>query len=258
MSTRHVTLCDFKPELFQGRDAFEKALGYRFVNEHWLFEALTHRSALVCEEMDQGVLKTERPWNERLEFLGDSILSAVISEHLIHSSRSLSEGDMSRIRASLVCEESLAHLARTKLNLGRVLVLGTSELRNDGRQKTSLLADGLEAIIGAVFSDGGWTAAKKLVLKLFKEMLDQDLSTLIERDYKTVFQELMQEKHRATPTYDVLGESGPAHARLFEVAVIVNKDGIREEWGRGTGTTKKRAAQLAAAHALERMKECHS
>lgn len=257
MTTQHLTLGDIKPELFSGRRALEEALGYRFVKDCWLFEALTHRSALVSEGFDDQQLKDERPWNERLEFLGDSVLSLVITEHLIHSSRTLSEGDMSRIRASLVCEESLAHLAR-KLNLGRVLVLGNSELRSAGHNKTSLLADAFEAVIGAVFSDGGWPAAKKLVLHLFKDLLTQDRTTLIERDHKTAFQELMQERFRATPTYDVLGESGPAHARLFEVAVYVDKDGIREEWGRGSGSTKKRAAQIAAAHALERMKECHS
>ncbi len=255
MSERQLTLWDVRPDLFRGCEAIERALGYTFKDKAWLYEALTHRSALVCEGIDERTLNEERPWNERLEFLGDSVLGLVITEHLSLRDRSLSEGDMSRIRAALVCEESLADLARTKLNLGKVLVLGASELRSAGCDKVSLIADAFEAVIGAVFSDGGWQAAKSLVLRLFADAIAQDLKVLLERDHKTLFQEVMQDKLRATPTYTVMAESGPAHARLFEVAVYIEKDGIREEWGRGTGTTKKRAAQQAAARAMKRTKE---
>lgn len=250
-------LWELKPELYSQIDRLEATLGYAFTNKAWLCEALTHRSALVTPGIDEDTLVQERRWNERLEFLGDSVLGLTITEHLSGLKRILSEGDMSRIRAALVCEDSLARLAREKLNLGRYLILGMSEERSAGREKSSLLADAVEAVIGAVFSDGGWIPARTLVLKLYDALLQKGFDECLERDHKTVLQEFAQAKFHRAPTYDVLAENGPAHDRLFEVAVYLNQDGSREEWGRGSGKTKKRAAQMAALQALERLKESH-
>lgn len=258
MKSAPKALWDVKPELFSSVTALEAQLGYSFKDKTWLYEAVTHRSALVCEGLDEHTVNLERRWNERLEFLGDSVLGLTISEYLSLRSRSLSEGDMSRIRASLVCEASLARIAVDRLQLGSRLVLGQSEKRSAGHRKPSLLANAVEALIGAVFSDGGWEPARALVLKLYEDVLTMDLEVALERDHKTLFQEIAQARFRSTPTYDVVGESGPAHARLFEVAVYVDRDSVREEWGRGAGTTKKRAAQFAAEQAMERLKESHS
>lgn len=258
MNDHHKSLWEVKSHWYSKVDALEERLGYVFIRKEWLYEALTHRSALVSEGLDETTFLEDRPWNERLEFLGDSVLGLTMSDYLCSHARTLSEGEMSRIRASLVCEESLAALARGNLQLGEYLILGQSELRNAGRDKTSILADALEAVIGAVYSDGGWEAAKALVLKLYAEPLAQNLEFCLERDHKTVFQEVAQARFRSTPTYDVLSEIGPPHSRLFEVAVFLDRDSHREEWGRGSGTTKKRAAQAAASQALKRWKESHS
>ncbi|MCX6125244.1 MAG: ribonuclease III [Proteobacteria bacterium] len=258
MECRSQALWDIKPQLFSDLRGLEHKLGYEFRRKAWLYESLTHRSALVSEGLAEQALEDDRPWNERLEFLGDSVLGLTITQYLCGLSRSFSEGDMSRMRAALVCEESLANIAKVKLDLGSYLVLGQSELSSNGRGKNSLLANAFEAVIGAVFSDAGWEAARALVLRLFEEVLSTSLVTCLERDHKTVFQEASQAKFRVTPTYDVLSEAGPAHARLFEVAVYVENSSGREEWGRGSGTTKKRAAQVAAARAVERLKESHS
>jgi len=254
MPKENVPLWVVRPELYLNISQIEDTLGYVFKEKSLLCEALSHRSALVGESMPESYLKKSRPWNERLEFLGDSVLGLVLSEHLL-SQGALSEGEMSKIRSSLVCEAMLAKISQEKLNLGAFVVLGASELRSNGRAKASILADALEALIGAVFSDGGWTKARKVVLSLYKTVLAAGLDSLQCLDHKTVFQEATQAQFHVTPTYDVISESGPAHSRLFEVAVFVDKDGEREEWGRGAGLSKKQAAQAAAAAAVERLKE---
>ena len=246
-----MTLGDTRPELFVGISALEDRLGYKFVSRGWLCEALTHRSALVSEGFSDAVLASERLWNERLEFLGDSVLGLVVTEYLISLGRSMSEGDLSRIRAALVCEGHLAELARTKWDLGGSLVLGQSERRSGGSEKPSLLADAVEAVIGAVFSDGGWACAKSLVLRLFEEAFAGDVTKLIARDYKTQLQEVVQAVHKETPTYKVVESRGEAHAPEFEVVVHVNG----EMFGRGVGSNKKQAAQQAAAEALRKWEE---
>ncbi|MCX6116095.1 MAG: ribonuclease III [Proteobacteria bacterium] len=259
MNEGRLTLWNLRPESFARVTEFEAIVGYTFRNKSWIYEALTHRSALVIVGISTETLSDERPWNERLEFLGDSVLNLVVSEFLSTQSRSLSEGDMSRMRAALVCESSLAKVARERLNLGDYIVLGPSEVRSLGHQKESILADALEAVIGAIYSDAGFDQAKRFVLSMLVDTWSvakaEKLTSLLERDHKTILQELTQAKLRATPTYDVLDESGPAHSRLFEVAVYVNVNGVREEWGRGLGTTKKRAAQHAAKSGIEKMKE---
>jgi ribonuclease-3 len=183
--------------------------------------------------------------------LGDSVLGLVVSEALLTSSHGLNEGEMSRVRAAIVCESNLARMARVKLNLGDALVIGGSEKATGGEDKTSLLADALEAVLGAVFCDGGWESARMITQALFSDELNCDLRRFLVGDAKTQLQELTQAKLRLTPTYDVVDEVGPAHKKSFEVAVKIGD----EVWGKGRGVSKKDAAQAAARLALSRLVE---
>lgn len=244
-------LWKLQPQRYKDAAAFEQRLGYQFSDRSHLYEALTQRSALVGVSEVTDEILAMRPWNERLEFLGDSVLGLVISEALLTSGQVLSEGDMSRVRAGVVCEANLARIAREQLSLGDMLVLGGSELATGGRDKPSILADAFEALLGAVFLDGGWDEARRLIQKLFASELTKNSSLYLEADAKTKFQELAQVRYRLTPTYDVIAESGPAHRKSFEVAAMIGT----EVWGQGSGTTKKEAAQAAARQALTRMTE---
>ena len=244
-------LWTIQPSYYQNASFVEAALGYTFSHKDNLFEALTHRSALVgVSGINDRVLAT-RPWNERLEFLGDSVLGLVISELLLDSDHGLSEGEMSRVRAAIVCEVNLARIGREKLFLHNALVIGGSEIGSGGRDKPSMIADAVEAVLGAVFKDGGWDAARLVVRFLFADDLAGDLRRYVFGDAKTMFQELSQARLKLTPTYDVVGESGPAHKKSFEMVVKVGD----EVWGQGEGISKKDAAQAAARAALERMAE---
>lgn len=185
------------------------------------------------------------PWNERLEFLGDAVLGLVISTALMVRQELFAEGDLSRIRASLVNEESLAGVAQ-EIELGGCMLLGKGELRNASEVRRSLLADALEALIGAVYEDGGFEQAGRVVNRLFASRLVGTLSPLLQRDYKTMLQEFTQEKFQVVPTYRVVQETGPDHAKEFLVEVDVNG----KVKGRGVGDSKKRASQWAAKEAL--------
>lgn len=243
-------LWKIKPNLYRESSHIEEQIGYVFNHSEFLWEALTHRSALVgVPDLTEHDLK-KRAWNERLEFLGDSVLSLVVSEALLASLDRFSEGEMSRIRAAIVCEENLARLAR-KIGLGKALVVGGSEKATGGQDKTSLLADGLEAVIGAVFRDGGWESARRVTQALFSVELTGDLRPLLDGDSKTKLQELVQARFRLTPIYEVTAENGPPHQKVFEVAVMVG-DNI---FGRGQGISKKDAAQAAARSALKKVME---
>ena len=164
-------------------------------------------------------------------------------------SEDLAEGDLSRIRAALVNEESLAEVARS-LELGKFLVMGKGAVQSGGRNRDSLLADGLEALIGAVFVDAGFTAADLVVGRLLKTDLTGDLTSLVQTDFKTMLQELTQERLKLTPTYLVVAETGPDHAKLFTVQVVISGRSL----GQGQGASKKRASQEAARHAIEQFK----
>lgn len=188
------------------------------------------------------------PWNERLEFLGDAVLGLAVSRRLMERGEELAEGDLSRIRAALVNEESLAELAR-ELDIGSYLVLGKGAAQSGGRGRDSLLADALEALVGAVFVDGGFDAADRLVGRIFAAALAGELRLLVQTDFKTMLQELTQDKLKTTPTYEVAMENGPDHDKVFEVRVLL--DG--RELGRGKGASKKRASQVAARHALDQL-----
>jgi ribonuclease-3 len=209
----------------------EEALGYRFVDRHLLRRALSHRS---FDPEDA---------NERLEFLGDSVLEFVVTAEL-YASSGLDEGEMTKVRISLVDRASLAEVA-IRVGVGDAVLLGEGEERTGGRAKPSILADTLEAILGALYLDGGLAEVRRVVLALWRPIIADRLAAPGQRDYKTRLQETLAEEG-LVPEYEVEGE-GPEHARLFTAVV---RSGGRM-LGRGAGTSKKRAEQAAARRALE-------
>ncbi len=227
---------------------FEEAqqrLPYEFRELALLKEALTHRSHL------QDKPASEDKQNERLEFLGDAVLGLIVSEYVAETFPELDEGDLSQIRARLVGRPALAEAAR-RLRLGDVLLLGRGEERTKGREKASLLANALEAVIGAVYRDGGLTAARTFTL----QVLDAQLETLhrddlagFRRDYKSQLQEWCQRHVHGLPVYVVVEESGPDHRKTFEVTVEIEQ----QCRGSGKGHSKKTAEQQAAKQALEQL-----
>ncbi len=243
-------LWSIKPSLYSKASQIEASIGYVFSNPETLWEAMTHRSALVGVAGVTADILDMKPWNERLEFLGDSVLGLVVSESLLMSLYGLSEGEMSRVRAAIVCEDNLARIARG-INLGNILVLGGSEMATNGQDKPSILADALEALIGAVYKDGGWESARRVTKGLLAAELTGDLRRFLSGDAKTKLQEFVQAKFKTTPTYDVTGEVGPAHQKSFEVAVKVDGRVLAV----GAGSSKKDAAQAAAKQALAHFEE---
>ncbi|MDR0882013.1 MAG: ribonuclease III [Candidatus Adiutrix sp.] len=216
-------------------------LKYNFNDPGLLTAALTHRSAPSA-----GGLAGVEIDNQRLEFLGDAVLDLVISDFLYHHQPHLREGDMSRIRAGLVCETRLAEVAR-RLGLGEALILGPGEAQAGGRRKTSVLADGLEALLGAIYLDGGLAAAQDAARRLWRPYLSQpDSWADMLADFKTRLQEETQGRGLGIPHYELVETQGPAHARLFTMAIRLGDQQLAE----GTSGTKKEAEQLAARDAL--------
>lgn len=213
----------------------EKIIGYQFNNNTLLFTALTH-SSFANEN------KGEVPFNERLEFLGDSVLQLISGEKMYRENPDMAEGDMSKHRRALVCEEALSEYAK-EIHLGDYLNLGRGEEQSGGRDRPSILADAFEAVIGAIFLDGGISPAKKFVLR-FLDAPHQQM-----QDYKTMLQEVIQQNPGEKITYVVAGESGPDHNKVFTVEVHLNSNVI----GTGEGKSKKRAEQAAARQALALM-----
>jgi len=222
----------------------EERIGYCFRNRALLDEALTHRSA-----RNESSGRTARD-NERLEFLGDAVLGLMIASLLLERFPDKREGDLSRLRASLVGEAPLARLARS-LGLGNYLVMGKGERLTGGADRSSLLADAVEALLAAVYLDGGTDAATRVVTRLFLPLLDDVLSATFGRDYKTTLQELAQARFGAVPRYRLDRTSGPPHEQRFTVSVILHD----EQLGAGEGGSKKEAAQKAARAALLRLNE---
>ncbi len=217
----------------------ENRIEYHFKNAAILQTALTHSS--YSNEM-----KSKYGNNERLEFLGDSILSVIVSDHL-YKKFDLPEGELTRIRASLVCEATLAEFAM-EIALGEYLLLGKGESQMGGRNRPSVLADAFEALIAAVFLDGGIEAARVFVLSRVQSRLcDDEVAGF--KDYKTILQEIIQHNPEEKVKYYLVGESGPDHDKRFDVEVRLNSNVI----GRGSGKSKKTAEQLAAKEALELM-----
>lgn len=219
----------------------ETRIGYQFKDPMLLTEALCH-SSYANEK--RGTLHC----NERLEFLGDSVLSIVVSNHLFRNCTHLPEGELTKIRASLVCERSLFEWAKT-IDLGDYLLLGHGENQSGGRERPSILSDAFEAVIAAIFLDGGMDAATAHILHFLPEKFDRPSEAF--HDYKTVLQEFIQQNPEERVEYVLVGEEGPDHAKQFTVEVRLNSNVI----GRGTGRSKKIAEQTAAKEALSLMGE---
>ena len=218
----------------------EAAIGYQFQDITLLQNALTHSS--YANERWHDSLKS----NERLEFLGDSILGMVVADYLYSHFPNRPEGELTRMRADMVCETSLAAVA-DKVELGKHLLLGHGEERFGGRTRASILADAVESVIAACYLDGGLDAAKSLIARFI--LTNVPVKKLQNADYKTSLQELVQQKKNQTLCYMLAGESGPDHDKTFRVELRLNGEVI----GTGTGSSKKRAEQDAARIAMERL-----
>ena len=218
-------------------ETIEKKLGYDFKNRGLLINALTH-SSYANENRGRSCES-----NERLEFLGDSVLGLVVADALYRRFPELPEGRMTRMRAQLVCEESLHHVA-SELGLGEYMRLGRGEEHTGGRNRTSILADAVEAVIAAMYLDGGMLVASAFIERYILSALDAGHISF--GDCKTELQELVQRKSGSVLTYELLGESGPDHDKTFTSQVSINGRPI----GSGSGRTKKEAEQAAARAAL--------
>ena len=218
----------------------EAALGYQFHNITLLQKALTHSS--YANERWHDALKS----NERLEFLGDSILGMVVAENLYRLYPNWPEGDLTRLRANLVCESSLAEIAN-RCGLGEHLMLGHGEEQSGGRSRDSILADAVESVIAATYLDGGMDAARTLIQRFI--LLDKPAKKPGSTDYKTALQELVQQKKNQTISYQLAGESGPDHNKSFTVTLLINGQTVST----GIGSSKKRAEQNAAQAAIVKL-----
>ena len=220
-------------------EALEEKLGYRFTDRALLANALTH-SSYANENRGRGAQS-----NERLEFLGDSVLGMVTADYLYRTHPDLPEGDLTRTRAALVCESSLVEVAQ-RLDLGAYLKLGRGEEAGGGRERPSIVADAVEAVLAAVYLDGGIGSARKLIQRF---ILDKEGEKSASRDYKTALQELVQRESGRVLGYKLIGSWGPDHAKVFSVEVDLNGAPI----GQGRGRSKKEAEQMAAKAAIEKM-----
>jgi ribonuclease-3 len=219
------------------RERLQQRIGYRFARPELLAQALTHRSHSI-------------PHNERVEFLGDSVLNCVIAAELFQRFGDLREGELSRLRASLVRQEALHQVAQA-LGLGDHLRLGEGELKSGGFARPSILADAFEALIGAIFLDGGFTAAREAVRRLYAPLLtDLDPSTL-GKDPKTLLQELLQGRKIALPQYSVIAIQGAAHSQTFEIECLIPELSVRTT---GSGGSRRVAEQEAALRAFEQLR----
>ena len=216
----------------------EAAIGYRFHNITLLQNALTH-SSYANERWHNSLLS-----NERLEFLGDSILGMLVAEYLYRTFPDRPEGELTRMRADMVCEKTLANVAN-RIHLGDHLLLGHGEEQSGGRSRDSILADAVESVIAASFLDGGLDAALKFIKTFI--LVEVPVTQLHNVDYKTRLQELVQQKKNQVLTYCLLGETGPDHDKEFAVSVSLNGETV----GKGSGRSKKRAEQDAARAAMK-------
>jgi ribonuclease III len=223
---------------------FQEKIGYQFKKPEILQEAVTHKS-YAYERRENTIF----PHNERLEFLGDAVLDLAISELLMHKDFAASEGALSKRRATLVNETTLADVAR-EWEVQDYLLLGHGEVASQGAQKNSILSSALEAVFGAIFLDGGLQAAIPVVQKLFGTRIDSDTILILNKDYKTRLQESMQGKFKVVPKYQIESTTGPEHKKTFTVAVYLKDERLAE----GTGGNRKEAEQDAARKALEENK----
>ena len=218
----------------------ETAIGYRFRNIQLLQNALTH-SSYANERWHNSLLS-----NERLEFLGDSVLGMLVAEYLYRNFPNRPEGELTRMRADMVCEQTLA-AAANRIGLGTHLLLGHGEEQGGGRSRNSILADAMESVIAACFLDGGLDAALKVVQRFI--LVEVPVTKLHNADYKTQLQELVQQKKNQALSYTLVGQSGPDHDKKFDVEESLNGTVV----GSGCGSSKKRAEQDAARAAIEKL-----
>ena len=223
---------------------FLETLGYRFQNEEILKIALNH-SSYSNENKSKRIQN-----NERLEFLGDSVLSLIVSNHIFRKYSELPEGEMTKIRASVVCESTLKELAMD-LDIGSFIKLGKGEELTGGRNRPSILSDAYEAVVGAIYIDGGYKQAESFVLKQMIELIENSAQGFGIADFKTKLQEILQKKGDTKISYEVVEELGPDHSK--EYTVLVRCDG--EKFGIGMGKSKKEAEQNAARNALKMVKD---
>lgn len=219
----------------------QNIIGYQFKNPALLNEALTH-SSYANEHKSQHI-----KYNERLEFLGDSVLSIVVSDYIYKNCPELPEGELTKLRASLVCEKSLYEFAK-KIDLGKYLILSKGERNNGGADRPSILSDAFEALIAAIYIDGGFASASKHILNFVIPAIKNSKKKKI-NDYKTTLQEIIQKNPGEKLEYVLVKESGPDHNKHFVVEVHLNSNVI----GKGGGRSKKEAEQQAAREALELM-----
>ena len=218
---------------------FENIIGYRFNNKEYILEALTH-SSYSNENKNY-------PFNERLEFLGDSVLSIVISDYLFKKETKLPEGELTKIRANIVCEESLSEVSKN-IHLGKYMLLGKGEEATGGRERISILADALEAVIAAIYLDGGIKCAREFILTNMEKIINDSIKGKIFRDYKTCLQEVLQSNGENNIWYKLIEEKGPDHNKRFVMEVGINDTVL----GVGEGKSKKDAEQVAAKCALDK------
>jgi ribonuclease-3 len=222
--------------------AFTKSLKLPLGDGQILNEALTHKSYTHERKMPAGY------HNEKLEFLGDSVLGLVISQHVFETYPEVTEGGLSKVKSVIVSANLLSEKAK-KINLSQYILLGKGEEKSGGRHRPALLADAIEAVIGAVYLVGGLIAAKKFVLAMLAEDVDNVFSGRIEKDYKTLLQEYYQKTYKLAPRYDIIREWGPDHNRNFEAACIVSGKTLAT----GVGKNKKEAEQIAAQEAVKKL-----
>ena len=220
-------------------ELFEQKINYEFKNKEYILEALTH-SSYSNENKNY-------PFNERLEFLGDSVLSIVISDYLFKKETKLPEGELTKIRANIVCEESLSEVSKN-IHLGKYMLLGKGEEATGGRERISILADALEAVIAAIYLDGGIKCAREFILTNMEKIINDSIKGKIFRDYKTCLQEVLQSNGENNILYKLIEEKGPDHNKRFVMEVGINDTVL----GVGEGKSKKDAEQVAAKCALDK------
>ena len=225
----------------ESMESFEQLIHYQFKNRKILKQALTHSSY----SNERRFEKLEN--NERLEFLGDAVLELVSSEFIFNAHREMQEGDLTRLRASMVCEPTLALCAR-EMNLGDYLFLGKGEAATGGRERDSILSDALEAVIGAIFLDGGFTNAKEFIHAYILNDIEHKKLFF---DSKTILQEIIQSESKEPLSYELISEEGPDHNKKFTVSAMFGN----EQLSIGVGRTKKAAEQNAAYKAILKLKE---
>lgn len=222
----------------------QREIGYLFNDENILNQALVHRS--YANEFKRGQVYD----NERLEFLGDSVLGLVVSNYLFNQYRELSEGELSKYRSNLVCEESLSNVAN-RFSLGEYLLLGKGEIANGGRKRPSILADALEALIGGIYLDGGMGAVQPFIVLRFFDRDTFEKEKISRKDFKTAFQEKIQKLGYGEIEYRIIREWGPDHDKNFEVEIAVGG----KTFEKGKGKTKKEAEQQAAENSIRKIEQ---